>query len=263
MRRARFLALILLVLPFAVWAQTVDEIIAKSAAARGGLDKIRAVQTMRVTGDFEVGGVQAGFVMVQKRPDKVRRDITVQGLNLVMAYDGLRGWQIIPFTGKKDPEPMAADDLKQIQDDADIDGSMIDYQKKGNKVELVGKEKVEGTDAYHLKVTLKNGDIRHIYLDADSFLVIKEAAKITQRGTELDVETTLGDYKPVNGLLFPFSLQSTAAGGQMPPQKITISKVEINVPLDDSSFKMPAAPAAPPAANPPAKPESGSKPPLQ
>ena len=251
MRRVTFLLTVLFFSCVALSAQTVDDIIAKSIAAKGGLAKLKAVQTIRATGDFEAGGMQAQFVRISKRPGKVRLDITIQGLNMVRAYDGKNGWQVIPFTGKNDPEPMDADSLKQMQGEADMDGALVDYKQKGHKVELVGKEKIEGTDAYHLKVTLKNGDVRHIYLDADSFLEIKATGKTTARGTEVDFESTVGDYKEVEGMMVPFSMQQSSSTGQMPPAKITITKIEFNVPIDDTKFNMPPPP--PPAAAPPAE----------
>ena len=267
MRRLMLSLLSVFLFSLLVSAQTVDEIIAKSWAAHGGLSKLKAIQSVKIAGDVELGGMQAGFTQVFKRPMKVRADISIQGMNMVQAYDGQTGWQIVPFTGKKDPEVMTADDLKRIQEQADFDGPMMDYKQKGNAVELIGKEKVEGTDAYHLKVTLKNGDVRNVYLDADSFLTIKTLTKTTMRGSEMEIETSIGNYKDVNGVLFPFSIEQHAVGGQGPGQKITFSKVEMNIPVDDAVFKMPAvAPAAPPsektgAAPPEKKPDSGTKPP--
>lgn len=259
MYRWKLSALAVLMFSVALSAQTVDDIIAKNFAAHGGLDKLKSLQSLRVTGGVEMGPMQAGFTQVFKRPLKTRADISVQGMSMVQAYDGQTGWQIVPFTGKKDPELMTADELKQIQEEADFDGPLMDYKKKGNTVELIGKEKVEGTDAYHLKVTLKNGDVRNFYMDADSFLTIKEVSKTIMRGTEVELETSLGDYKQVEGLMFPFSIEQRAVGGQG-SQKITFTKVEVNVPVDDSIFKMPA-PAPPPAADKPKTPDTGTKPP--
>jgi outer membrane lipoprotein-sorting protein len=256
MRRLMLLTSVFLVFSAALSAQTVDELIAKSVAARGGLDKMKATNSARLTGSFEAGPMQAGFVEVTKRPNKLRRDITIQGLNLVQAYDGQNGWQIVPFTGKKDAEPISGDELKDLQEEADTDGPLVDYKQKGNKVELVGKEKVEGTAAYNLKVTLKNGDVRNVYLDADSYLPIKSTGKTTRRGTEIMVESSMGDYKEVSGVLVPFSIQVHLQGAEIDTEKITFSKVEFNVPVDDSVFKMP------PPAPAPAKPDSGAKPPL-
>jgi outer membrane lipoprotein-sorting protein len=226
-------------------AQTVDEIIAKNVQARGGMDKIKAVQTIRSSGTMTMGpGMEAPGSMVQKRPDMARLEFTVQGLTAVQAYDGKNAWQIMPFTGKKDPEAMSADDRKDIEENADIDGPLVDYKSKGNQVELLGKDKVEGTDAYKLKLTLKNGDVITMYLDADSFLEIKEETKRMVRGTEHEVESVMGDYKDVNGLMFAFAIENGVKGGQE-KEKLTLSKIEINVPVDNSIFKMPPPAPAP------------------
>jgi outer membrane lipoprotein-sorting protein len=249
--------MLLVVLTPVVLAQTVDEVIAKSVEARGGLDKVKAVQSLRWTGKMEFGpGIEAPGVYVQKRPDLARLDFTLQGLTATQAYDGKSAWAIMPFTGKKDPEAMTEDDTKQMQEDADIDGPLVEYKAKGHQVELLGKEQIEGTDSYKLKLTHKNGNVKLIYLDADSGLEIKEVSKRMVRGTEQETETSFSDYREVNGLMFPFAQQSSIKGSPQ-VQKLTIEKLELNVPVDDASFKMPApAPAAPAA---PAKPEA-SKP---
>jgi outer membrane lipoprotein-sorting protein len=247
LRRLSLLASLTVILTPVLSAQTVDDIIAKNEQARGGLDKIKAVQSIRSTGTMSMGGgMEAPGMMIQKRPDMARLEFTVQGLTAVQAYDGKTAWQIMPFMGKKDPEVMSADDKKDIEENADIDGPLVDYKSKGNKVELLGKDKVEGTDAYKLKLTLKNGDVITDYLDADSFLEIKQETKRMIRGSETEVESSLGDYKEVNGLMLPFAIENGIKGSQE-KEKLTLSKIELNIPVDDSIFKMPSpAPAAKP-----------------
>jgi hypothetical protein len=234
---------------------TVDQIIAKNIAAKGGLEKIKAQKTLRMSGRMTLGpGLDAPVIMEQKRPGSFRFELTLQGLTAVQAYDGQTGWQIMPFQGKKDPETMGEDDLKDAQEQADMDGPLVDYKEKGNKVELVGHEQVEGSDAYKLKVTLKNGEVRYLYLDADTFLDIKEESKRTIRGTEREGETVFGDYKEEGGVMMPHSIEAGAKGSTQ-KQKVTIEKVEINPVLDDARFKMPAA-AAPAGNKPAVKPET-------
>jgi outer membrane lipoprotein-sorting protein len=254
MRRLTFITAAAVLLSLSLSAQTVEEVIAKNIAAQGGMARLKAIQSMRMTGDVVSGGMQAGFTQVFKRPVKMRLDISVQDLTLTQAYDGQNGWQLVPFTGKKSPEPMSADDLKQVQQSADFDGPLMDYKQKGNNIELAGKEKIEGTNAYHLIVTLKNGNIENMYLDADTFLEFKSVARTTNRGTAIDLETTVGDYKEVEGVMFPFSIEQHPVGSQGPGQKITVKKIELNVPLEDSIFKMPAV------APPPAQEKTGSSP---
>ncbi len=220
-------------------SQTVDEIIAKNLEALGGLEKIRAVKTVRMTGKMTLGpGIEAPVVMELKRPNAMRLDITIQGMVGSQAFDGAKGWNLMPFSGSKVPQEMAADEVRLAQEQAEIDGPLVDYKAKGNTVELQGKDKVEGADAYKLKVTLKNGVVRTMYIDAEHFLQIKEEAKRTIRGTEIDSETIVGDYKDVGGMMFPHSIDSGQKGNPQ-RQKLVIEKIELNVPIDDARFKMP------------------------
>jgi outer membrane lipoprotein-sorting protein len=220
-------------------AQTVDEIIAKNIEAHGGAEKMKAAESLRMTGKMALGqGIEAPVVMEQKRPASFRMELTVQGMTFVQAYDGKGGWKVNPFEGKKDPEPLGEDELKDAAEQADFDGPLVDYKEKGNKVELVGKEKVEGSDAYKLKVTLKNGDVRYFYLDADSYLEVKAESKRMIRGSEVESETVYGDYKDVNGYVLAHSVEFGAKGSQQ-RQKVTVEKVDFNPTLDDARFKMP------------------------
>jgi outer membrane lipoprotein-sorting protein len=227
-------------------AQTVDELIAKNVEARGGLAKMKSVTTLLMTGKMTMGpGMEAPIRLELKRPASIRMEFTIQGNTGVQAYDGKSGWSIDPFGGKQEAEPLSADDLKDVEEQSDMDGPLVDYKAKGNTVELLGKEKVEGSDTYKLKITLKNGDVRYQYLDADSYLTIREESKRTIRGTEQELESTVGDYKDVGGLLMPHSIQN-GAKGRPEKQNIIVDKIELNPPIEDARFKMPEAGKAEP-----------------
>ncbi len=229
------------------WAETVDEVLAKNYEARGGLGKLKAVSSMRLTGKMVIGpGMEAPATLELKRPSRMSLDLVFQGLTATQAFDGKGGWQIMPFQGNPNAEPLSPDDLQQAEEQADMDGPLVDYKQKGHAVELLGKEKIEGTDAYKLKVTLKNGSVQTLFLDADSCLEIKGESKRTIRGSEVETEQTIGDYKEVEGLLIPHSFES-GPKGRPERQKITIDKVELNVALDEARFAMPAAKTAAPA----------------
>ena len=239
-------------------AQTVDEIIAKNIAARGGEAKLRSVKSIRATGKVEVGpGMVAPTTMNIKRPGMVRMEFTVQGMTAIQAYDGKAGWSVMPFQGKKDPEPMAADDIKEFEDQGDIDGPLMDYKTKGNTVEYLGKEKVEGSDAYKLRVTKKNGKVDTSFIDADSGLEVKTISKTKIRGNEAEVEVIYTDFRDVQGLIMAFSIDQGVVGSPQ-RQKIVIEKVELNPDLSDDQFHMPAAAPAPaPTPKPADKPGAG------
>ena len=221
-------------------AQTADELIDKNIKAKGGLEKLKALQSMKFTGKMKMGPMEAPFIVMKKRPENFRLEFTIQGMTGIQAYDGSTGWMVMPFMGKKDPEQMSADMLKEFKEEADFDGPMMDYKTKGNKVELVGKEDVQGTPAYKLHVTTKDGSESNVYLDAESYLEIKSESKRKIQGQDIESETTLGDYKDVgNGLLFPMSIESHAKGKEG-AQSITIEKVELNpTTIDAAAFHMP------------------------
>jgi outer membrane lipoprotein-sorting protein len=222
-------------------AQSVDEILAKNFKAKGGLEKLKAVKTTRTSGTMTIGpGMDVPFVMEQKRPNCMRMDITFQGMTIVQAYDGKAGWMLNPMQGRKDPEPMAEDALKQVDLQADMDGPLVDYKAKGSTIESLGKEKVDGSDAYKLKLTLKSGDVLTFFLDADSFLEVRIEAKMKIRGTDVENVTTVGDYKEVGGLMIAHAMESSQKGSPQ-KQKMLFSKIELDVPIDDARFKMPAA----------------------
>jgi hypothetical protein len=222
-----------------VSAQTAEEIIAKYVKTIGGAEKIEAIKTLRRTGKFTGGGgFEAVVIRENKRPQMARQEFTIQGMTGVTAYDGKTGWKIEPWGGKKDPEALGEEEMKGIQEDADFDGPLVNYQQKGNKVEFVGAEPVEGTDAFKLKVTLKNGDVRYYFMDTDYYVPIKIESKRMVRGAEREFETSLGDYKEVAGVYLPHSIESGLKGNPNKSQ-ITFEKIEANVALDDSRFKQP------------------------
>jgi outer membrane lipoprotein-sorting protein len=219
-------------------AQTVDDIIAKNIQAEGGLAKLESVQTLRTSGKMTIDSFEVRFIQENKRPDKVREEAVIQGMSQVQAYDGSTGWQINPFQGRRDPELLSADDSKGLQVDADVDGPLVNYREKGHKAELVGHDSVEGTDCYKIKLTLKNGDVRYYYLDTDSFLEIKLETQTSIRGSIQESETYYGDYEEVNGVYYPFAYE-TGSKGSTDRMKLTVEKIEQNVPLDDSLFSVP------------------------
>src|SRR5712675_3301092 len=221
-------------------AQTVDEVIAKNIQAHGGVEKLKSINTARTTAKFTQGSFRAEVMQENKRPGKVREEFSIQGLAQVQAYDGKTGWQISPFGGRKDAELMSQDDLKSLVVDADIDGPLVDYKEKGHKAELVGHDSVEGTDCYKIKLTMKNGDVRYYYLDADSYLELKLEIQTTIRGALQESELYYGDYEQVNGIFYPFAVEQAQKGSASRAQ-LTVEKIEQNVQMEDAHFSMPVS----------------------
>lgn len=240
------LSIALIAMCGSVMAEELEDILSKNYEAIGGKEAWEAVETVKMTGNMNMGGgqMEAPFQIEFKRPQKVRLEFTIQGMTGVQAYDGEVGWSLMPFMGKTEPEEMAEDQLKDIKDQADFDGLLLNYEEKGNTIELIGEEEVEGTPAIKLKVTKENGDIVYTFLDAEYFIEFRTETTREVQGNEMQITNTIGDYKEVDGLIFPHSIE--IAFGDMPAgQVITIDKIELGVEIEDSRFTMPEpAPAA-------------------
>jgi outer membrane lipoprotein-sorting protein len=233
------LAITLLVLAAVAQDLTVDQVIANNVQARGGLEKLKAIKSLRLTGKMNLGpDIEVPVVIELKRPNLMRTEFTLQGLTAIQAYDGKSGWTIMPFAGNKEPEPMGEEDTRLAAAQADVDGPLVGYKEKGNTVELLGMDSVGSAPAYKIKVTPKNGGVRTIYLDANSFLEIKMESKMTIAGTEREGESSMSDYKEVGGVMFAYSVEGGIKGSPV-KQKMSFDKIEVNPTLDDARFKMP------------------------
>ena len=224
---------------------TADELVAKNIEARGGAAKWSAIRSMRTTGKVDLGGgdrhTEAAWAQIQKRPGMVRSETTLQGLTQVQAFDGAQAWQINPFQGRKDPEKLSADDAKGMSEDAaDVVGPLVDYQEKGYRLESLGTEDVDGTEAYKLRVTRPNGDLIYVYLDPDYFLEIRTLTRRIEHGVPNETVTDYGDYEKVNGVFLPLS-QESGPKGSSDRQKVQFETAEINVAVEAAEFRVPAA----------------------
>jgi hypothetical protein len=221
-------------------APTLDDLVAKNVEAKGGAQALKSLQSLKLTGKLIVneGQLQLGYSETKKRPDAVRSEFALQGMTAVQAYDGKDGWRISPFQGRKDPEKMSADDVRPLMEEAEIDGPLVDWKSKGSTLEYLGREDVDGTSAYKIKVVRKNGDVSFVYLDPDHFLEIRILTQRVRHGAQEETETDVGDYEKIGGVFIPFSVEA-GHKGDPDKQKVVIEKAEANVPVDDAVFKFP------------------------
>ena len=258
---------------------SVTQIVDKHVAARGGLQAWRAVQTLSVTGKLDAGTpdsversaklalqgagasakraeraaaaesvkaaaaqqVQLPFRLEMKRPRKSRLEIDFAGKTAVQVHDGQNGWKLRPFLNRDDVEPFTAEEAKAEAAKADLEGPLLDYAAKGTQVALEGKEPVEGHNAYKLKLTMKSGQVQHIWIDAQSFLDVKvEGAPRRLDGKMRNVWIYQRDFRKIDGLMMPFVLE-TAVDGFPGTHKMLIEKVAVNPKLDDARFSKPNA----------------------
>jgi hypothetical protein len=220
-------------------AETVDEIVAKHLAARGGREALAAVKTVRMTGHASAGPGRDAIVEREiARPGRIRTELTFQGTTGVYAWDGSAGWRVSPLDGSLVPEPMPAEDAALAAEQADIDGPLVDWKGKGHLVELVGKETLPGGAAHKLKVTLKSGVERLLWIDATTGLLVRTESKRRVRGHEVQLEIVFGDYRATNGVSFPRSIEAGVIGRPR-RLRIVVETVEVNPALDESRFRMP------------------------
>jgi len=214
-------------------AQSADEIVNDYFLATGH-DKTVKIKTMTTTGKILQGGMELPFVMYNARPSKLRMEISIQGQKIIQAFDGTNGWMINPMTGSLDPQDMNPDQVKQLQQQADMDGLLYNYKEKGSTLEYSGKDEVEGTEVYKLKLTDKNNDITYYYIDTDSNILLKTTAKRTIQGTEIEGNTLYGNYQMVEGMAIPFSI-TTMVNGQVAAE-IVVEKTSFDKEVPDSIF---------------------------
>lgn len=219
-------------------AQTVDEIVAKNYASKGGLDKWKAIQTQRMEGVASAQGFELGMVVYGKRPNLGRQDLTIdvgQGpMTMVNIFDGQTAWMINPMMGSDVPQEMSGPEADTVREQSDFDGSLVDYKAKGHTVELVGPATVGARKAHHLKVTRKDAPVQHYYIDVETGVELKVATEAA--GANPAVETEMSDYRSVDGVLVPHMIKVMQSGQVQ--AELRISKVEFNIPLDDALFKV-------------------------
>jgi outer membrane lipoprotein-sorting protein len=229
--------------PLITAAQTADEIVNKALAARGGVEKIKAVQSERVSGRISfTGGLEGTFVLELKRPRKMHIEITVEGQKVIRVYDGKSaGWMINPFAENKDVQLLSDEEMKSISEESDFDGPLVDYKTKGNQIELLGKEEFDDKPVYRLRLTNKNGDVRFYFFDATTFVLVKWEGIRRIEEKEFPWESIFSDYRDVQGLKYPFQIDQGSPGTEI-KQNLTTEKIEIDPQIDDSHFGKPAAP---------------------
>lgn len=259
------------------------DIVAKNVAARGGLEAWRAVKTMSLSGKMGAGGNQRAtlqmptqgqstlmnrrtgqpilpsrpadevylpFLMELARPRKMRFELQFAGQTALQIYDGANGWKLRPYLGRRVVENFTEDELKTASSQAELDGPLVDYAAKGTRVELVGTEQVEGRDTYKIKMTMKEGQALHVWIDAQTFLEAKiEGHPRRMDGTDHPVELYFRDFRNVDGLQVPFIMetrvlpvQKTATGLRdvpVPPERIILDKVVLNPKFDEAIFRRP------------------------
>lgn len=216
-----------------------DQLVQKNTQARGGLSALRTVQSMRKSGSLNVQGMDIPMTVQNKRPSKYRMDASVEAMGMVFttAFDGETGWEMNPMLGSR-PRELSPERAAELKIQADIDGELVGYKEKGITLRYEGEAQVDGKPAHQLKVILPDSTEMTQYLDAETFQVVRiDGMGLDQQtGRRIPTETSFGDFRPVGDLVYPHELVTKSSAGSM---KITVSQVELNVPIADSLFKFP------------------------
>ena len=208
-----------------------------------GLDKLAKVKGIEIKGKSFNQGMEYDFTMISVPPGRYRLEVPIQGQTMVQVYDQGEAWVIAPWTGTLAPKDITGDQLKQMEKQADITGELYNWKEKGSTVELLGKEDMEGSDVYKIKLTDKNGDETIYYIDAENFVILKTENTITMRGEPVKTESSISDYKPVEeGIIMAYS-HTDSYNGQV-VNTLTIDTVILNPEVDLSIFEKPEVPAA-------------------
>jgi len=219
-------------------AQDITEIIARHLQARGGEAKIRALNSLRITGNLKSMNVDGQFEMLQKRPDKIRQQHIQQGKKLLIGYDGKQAWALDTGTGSEAPFVLKGIQAELLLLQSDFDGVFLDWGKKGHKIVYVGAEIVNSTKTHHLKILRSDGKVQHFFLDVETALERKISLELKQEGSPLVLESLLSNHKQVGGISFPHTIESLVNGRSQ--SLLQIDKIELDPGLEDHLFKMPS-----------------------
>jgi hypothetical protein len=214
-------------------AQSLEEIVKKFTVANK-YDKLSSVSTIKITAKMSMMGMEIPMEMYMKNPDKIKSVTNVQGQEIITAFDGTKGYMVNPMSGSSAPVEMSADEIKQAQNNNMFKNTLAQYLKDG-KLTLEGEENVNNKPAYKLKANLDNGNSTLMFIDKSTYLLTKTTATVSQGGMPMTIDAYPTDYKEVSGVLVPMK---TTSSTQMGDFVMTFDKVEVNVPMEDSIFRL-------------------------
>lgn len=237
MKKSGFALFAIIVIAFAnvAQAQSVNEVLEKHFKAVGQ-EKLVDVNSFYIKAKVSQMGMDLPMEMKIKKPDMFITNIDIQGQKMVQAFDGQKGWMIIPMMSP-DPQELAGPQLDQAKEQANMEGELYNYEKKGSTAEMAGKVNVDGKEMFRIKLTDKEGNLKDYFIDANTYLIAKVKTKVSAQGQTVDVEQIMGDYKTIDGITMAMKIESKSPMGTA---VITMEEVKFNEKFDDDIFKQPA-----------------------
>jgi hypothetical protein len=213
-----------------VQAQTVEDLISKHVAALGGKNNLSKINNVVMEGSLSIQGTEIALTLTQVHGKLNRQDITAMGMHGFDMMTDKEGWTYMPFQGMQQPEPKNADEVKVNQGDLDIAGPLVDYAAKGHKVELQGKEDVDGTACFKIKATLAGGKEISFFIDPVSYMIRRTRDKRKVNGQEAEMQTDYADYKDIEGVKMAYSITQQFG-------TVYISGIKVNQVIPESAYK--------------------------
>ena len=235
MKRTLILTALMLFALVGLQAQTIDQVLEKHYKATGQ-DKMAAIKTYYVKAQMSMMGMDMPMTIQMKKPTKFRIDMEVMGQKIEQGFDGEVGWMRNPMAGGGITDLKGAE-LKQAMQQADLEGELYNYAKKGHSAELIGKVDADGKEAYRIKFTNADGSVKDYYIDANTYLILKIKSKVESMGQTMDVVTKVLDYKDINGIKIGSKMEVETPMGT---QSVSMDEVKLDEPMDDSIFARPA-----------------------
>ncbi len=234
MKRTLILSALMLFALVGLKAQTIDQVLEKNYEATGTL-KMAAIKTYYVKAKMSMMGMDMPMTIQMKKPDKFRIDMEVMGQKIEQGFDGETGWMRNPMMGSGITELKGAE-LKQAMQQADLEGELYNYAKKGHSAELIGKVNADGKEAFRIKFTDADGGVKDYYIDANTYLISKIKAKVESMGQTMDVETKILDYKDINGIKIGSKMEVETPMGT---QSMVMEEIKFDQAMDDAIFVKP------------------------
>ncbi|MFD1819196.1 hypothetical protein SAMN04515674_102413 [Pseudarcicella hirudinis] len=233
-------AAVAVLLSVSAFAQTVDEVVAKHIEAMGGIDKWKSIKGVEMNNSMSMQGMDISMKSVVIPGKAMKSTVKVMGQEIITVINGETGWSIRPamMGGTGEAEDLPKDQLKMTRGQMDLGGLLVNYKEKGSTLELAGKEKMDGGDVYKLKLTDKAGEVTNIFVSASTYYILKTAGKRTINGQDIDTEVNYSNFKQVEGLTFPFTMETASPmGGQI---TIETESIKLNPTIDEAIFQRPA-----------------------
>ena len=214
-------------------AQSLNEIVKNDSTAIK-YDKLADVTSIKITGKMSAMGMEMPMVMYMKNPNKIKVTYSFNGQDMVSVFDGEKGYTMNPMTGSTTPVELTGEQLKQVSQNNVFNNQLLDYLKNG-QLTLEGTENVNEKPAFKLKANVGTNPI-YLFLDKSSYMLVKTSTTVDQMGTLMNVDSYMTDYVDINGVVIAKKTSAMANG--MEAAVITFDKIEVNIPMEDSFFKM-------------------------